>query len=52
MSHKGDFRQYKLDVTGKDPVPIEINSDIVIQRQEMHTTREEADLTLLLSNRL
>ena len=43
MSYKGDFRQYKLDVTGRNPVPAEVNSDIVIELQDMYTTQEEAD---------
>ena len=45
MSQKGDFRQYKLDVTGRDPVLV----DIVIQRQDIQLERK---LTLLLCNRL
>ena len=46
-SHSGDFRHYKLVVTGRDPVPIEINCDVIIQRQDMCTTHEEADTIIV-----
>ena len=46
-SHKGDLRHYKLVVTGTNPVPIEINCDVIIQRQDMYTTQEEADTIII-----
>ena len=44
-SHKGD--KHKLVVTGRDPVPMEINCDIVIQRRDMYTNQEEADTIII-----
>ena len=42
LSKKHSFRA-RLVVTVNDSVPIEINSGIVIRRQHMTTTQEEAD---------
>ena len=35
--------KHKLVLTGSDPVPVEINSGVIIKRQDMQTTQEEAD---------
>ena len=41
--HKDDFSQHKLVLTGSDSVPVEINRGVIIKRQYMKTTQEEAD---------
>ena len=41
--HKDDISQHKLVLTGSDPVPVEINRGVIIKRQHMKTTQEEAD---------
>lgn len=46
-SHKDDFTQHKLVLTGSDPVPVEINSGVLIKRQDMKTTQEEADTIIV-----
>ncbi|KAJ8375438.1 hypothetical protein SKAU_G00060180 [Synaphobranchus kaupii] len=44
-SHKDDFTQHKLVLTGRDPV--EINSGVIIKCQDMKTTEEEADTMIV-----
>lgn len=39
--------QHKLVVTGSDPVPVEINSGVVIKRHDMATTHEEGDTIIV-----
>ena len=41
--HKGDFSQPNRLLTGSDPVPVEINRAVIIKRQKMETTKEEAN---------
>ena len=41
--HKDDISHHKLVLTGSDPVPVEINRGVIIKRQHMKTTQEEAD---------
>ena len=38
--HKDYFSQYKLVITGSDPVPVDINRGVIIKRQDMKTTRQ------------
>ena len=45
--HKDDFSQHKLVLTGSDPVPVEINRGVIIKRQDMKTTQEEADTMIV-----
>ena len=45
--HKDYFSQHKLVHTGSDPVPVEINSGVIIKRQDMKTTQEEADTMIV-----
>ena len=45
--HKEYFLQHKLVLTGSDPVPVEINSGVIIKRQDMKTTQEEADTMIV-----
>ena len=45
--HKEYFSQHKLVLTGSDPVPVEINSGVIIKRQDMKTTQEEADTMIV-----
>ena len=40
---KDDISQHKLVLTGSDPVPVEINRGVIVKRQDMTTTQEEAD---------
>uniref|UniRef100_UPI00359005F2 uncharacterized protein n=1 Tax=Myxine glutinosa TaxID=7769 RepID=UPI00359005F2 len=46
-SHKDDFTQHKLVLTGSDHVPVEINSGVIIKRQDMKTTQEETDTIIV-----
>ena len=46
VDHK-DSIQTKLVITGSDPIPIEINSGVIIQRYDMRITHEEADTILI-----
>lgn len=46
ISHKDEFSA-KLIVTGGDPVPVEINSGLVIRRHDMVVTQEEADTIIM-----
>ena len=39
--------QNKLVLTGSDPVPVEINRGVIIKRQHMTTTQEEADTMIV-----
>ena len=41
--HKDDISQHKLVLSGSDPVPVEINSGVIIKRQDMTTKQQEAD---------
>ena len=45
--HKDDFSQHKLVLTGSDPVPVEINRGVIVKRQDMTTTQEEADTMIV-----
>ena len=36
--HKDYFSQYKLVITGSDPVSVDINRGVIIKRQDMKTT--------------
>ena len=45
--HKEYFSQHKLVLTGSDPVPVEINSGVIVKRQNMKTTQEEADAMIV-----
>ena len=45
--HKEYFSQHKLVLTGSDPVPVEINSGVIVKRQDMKTTQEEADAMIV-----
>ncbi len=45
--HKDYFSQHKLVLTGSDHVPVEINRGVIIKRQDMKTTQEEADTTIV-----
>ena len=45
--HKDDFSQHKLVLTGCAPVPVEINRGVIIKRQDMTTTQEEADTMIV-----
>lgn len=47
VSHKNDFMPNKLVVTGRDPLPVEINHGVVIRRQDMRITHEEADTLIV-----
>ena len=54
MIHKSDFSNItptsrKLVVTGKDPTPVEINvnTGLVIRREDMSSTHEEADTLII-----
>jgi hypothetical protein len=46
ISHK-DVLKAKLVVTGNDPTPVEINSGVVIRRQDMAVTHEEANTIII-----
>jgi len=37
----------KLVVTSNDPVPFEINNGVIVQRVDMRTTHEEADIIIV-----
>ena len=39
--------QWRLVLTGSDHVPVEINRGFIIKRQDMKTTQEEADTTIV-----
>ena len=45
--HKDDFSQHKLVLTGSNPVPVVINRGVIIKRQDMKTTQEEADTMIV-----
>ena len=45
--HNDDFSPHKLVLTGSDLVPVEINRGVVIKRQDMKTTQEEADTMIV-----
>ena len=45
--HKDYFSQHKLVLTGRDPLPMEINRGVIIKRQYMETTQEEADTMIV-----
>ena len=45
--HKDYLLQYKLVLTGSDPVPVEINSGFIIKRQDMKSRQEEADTMIV-----
>ena len=46
VSHKEEFTS-RVVVTGNDPVPVDINLDVVIRREDMRVTHEEADTILI-----
>ena len=45
--HKDDFSQHPLFLTGSDPVPVEFNRSVIIKRQDMKTTQEDADTMIV-----
>ena len=45
--HKDYFSQHKLVLTGSDPVQVEINRGVIIKRQDIKTTQEEADTMIV-----
>ena len=45
--HKDYFSQHKLVLTVSNPVHVEINRGVVIKRQDMKTTQEEADIMIV-----
>ena len=45
--HKDYFSQHKLVLPGSDSVPVEINKGVIIKRQDMKTTQEEADTMIV-----
>ena len=45
--HKDYFSQHKLLLTGSESVSAEINRCVIIKRQDMNTTQEEADTTIV-----
>ena len=47
VSHKADFQKYKLVVTGRDPVPVEIVNGCVNKCQDLPTTQEEGDTLIV-----
>ena len=47
ISHKDEFTHHKFVMTGSDPVPVEICSGVNVKRQDMKTTREEADTMIV-----
>ena len=46
-AHNDLFTNKKLVVTGNDPIPVEINKGVIIQRQDMKTMQEEADTMIV-----
>ena len=46
MLHKDDFTS-RIVVTGNDPVPIEINLGVLIRREDMKVTHDEADTIII-----
>ena len=46
ISHKDVFTA-KLVITGNDPTPVEIDSGLVIRRQDLAVTHEEADTIII-----
>lgn len=47
VSHKEDFKQHKIVLTGSDSLLVEIDRGVIIKRQDMRTTREEGDTMLV-----
>ncbi|KAJ8050094.1 hypothetical protein HOLleu_03162 [Holothuria leucospilota] len=47
VSHKEDFKQHKIVLTGSDSFLVEIDHGVIIKRQDMRATREEADTILV-----
>ena len=45
--HKDYLSQHKLVLTANDPVQLEINRVVIIKRQDMKTTQEEADTMIV-----
>ena len=45
--HKDYFPQHKLVLTVSNPVHVEINRGVVIKRQDIKTTHEEADIMIV-----
>ncbi|KAJ8039340.1 hypothetical protein HOLleu_17021 [Holothuria leucospilota] len=47
ISHKEDFKQHKILLTGSDSLLVEIDRGVIIKRHDMRTTREEGDTMLV-----